>query len=138
VEISFPGGLRVDAVDGGFRVRTDQPLAQGGEGTAPSPFDLFLAALGTCSGYYALRFCQQRNLDTDGLGLSVAFERDAADKRVALVRVGITLPPTFPERYREALLRAVGQCTVKRHLEQPPRFEITAAPAPVAAAVREE
>ena len=138
MEISFPGGMRVDAVQQGFQIRTDQPVAQGGGGTAPSPFDLFLASLGTCAGFYAMRFCQQRNLDTDGLGLSVEFERDAGTKRVARVRIHITLPPAFPERYREALLRAVDQCTVKRHLEQPPRFEVITAPALEAVAVVEE
>ncbi len=129
--------MRVDAVHEGFRMRTDQPVACGGEGSAASPFDLFLASIGTCAGYYALRFCQQRNLQTDGLGLSVDFERDPSGKRVSVVRIQITVAPTFPERYRAALLRAVDQCTVKRHLEQPPRFEVAMAPALVAAAVGE-
>ncbi len=137
MEIIFPGRMRVDAIHEGFRIRTDQPVDQGGEGSAASPFDLFLASVGTCAGYYALRFCQQRNLDTDGLGLSVDFERDASAKRVAVVRIHVTLAPGFPEHYRAALLRAVDQCTVKRHLEQPPRFEVTMAPALVEAAVSE-
>lgn len=126
MNIQFPGGSRVDAFHEGFWIRTDQPLVQGGENSAPSPFDLFLASIGTCAGFYALRFFQQRSLDTKGLGLSVTPERDAARKRVVRIRIEIALPAGFPEKYREALLRAVDQCTVKRHLTEPPRFEVTA------------
>jgi ribosomal protein S12 methylthiotransferase accessory factor len=118
--------MRVDALHEGFWIRTDQPAAQGGSGAAPSPFDLFLASIGTCAGFYALRFCQQRNLDTEGLALSVTPERDAAGKRVARIRVEIALPPDFPEKYGEAILRAVDQCSVKRHLAEPPRFDVVA------------
>lgn len=130
MEISFPGGLRVDAIYDGFQIRTDQPVDHGGGGAAPSPFDLFLASIGTCAGYYALRFCQQRNLSTEGLALSVTPERDPVGKRVARIRIEIALPPAFPEKYREPMLRAVDQCAVKRHLEEPPHFEVLATPAP--------
>jgi ribosomal protein S12 methylthiotransferase accessory factor len=129
MEIRFPGGLRVDAIHEGFWIRTDQPLEHGGDGTAPSPFDLFLASIGTCAGFYALRFCQQRNLEAEGLVLSVVPEREAGGKRVARIRIEITLPPAFPEKYRDAILRAVDLCSVKRHLAQPPEFEVVAIPA---------
>jgi len=124
MDIRFPGGLRVDALNEGVWIRTDQPIVQGGGGTAPSPFDLFLASIGTCAGFYALRFCQQRNLDTEGLGLSVTIARDATGKRVNRIRIEIILPPAFPERYREAIVRAVDQCAVRRHLVEPPQFEV--------------
>jgi len=114
----------VDALHEGFRIRTDQPVAQGGGGSAPSPFDLFLVSIGTCAGFYALRFCQQRNLDVEGLALSLMPEREG--KRVARVRIAVRLPLSFPEKYREALLRAIDQCTVKRHLVEPPRIEVSA------------
>ena len=124
MNIQFPGGSRVEAFHEGFWIRTDQPLAQGGSGSAPSPFDLFLASIGTCAGFYALRFCQQRNLETEGLTLSVTPTRDDAGKHIDQIQIDVTLPPAFPEKYREALLRAIDQCSVKRHLLQPPRFEI--------------
>jgi|SRR5262249_34001230 len=133
MNIQFPGGLQVEALHDGFWIRTDQPVAQGGSGTAPSPFDLFLASIGTCAGFYALRFCQQRNLETEGLTLSLTPVRDPAGKHVDQIRIDVTLPPAFPEKYREALLRAIDQCSVKRHLLQPPRFEIALAPSPPAA-----
>jgi ribosomal protein S12 methylthiotransferase accessory factor len=124
MEIRFPGGMQVDALYGQYRIRTDQPVAQGGDGTAPSPFDLFLASLGTCAGFYALRFCQQRNLVTDGLELSVEFEKDTGARRVAGIRITVRLPHRFPEKYREAILRAIDQCTVKRHLADPPKISV--------------
>jgi len=124
MEIRFPGGLEVEAVHEGFTILTDQPVAQGGSGAAPTPFDLFLASIGTCAGLYALRFCQQRNLDAEGLALKLAAERDPASKGISRIRIEVTLPPAFPEKYREAILRAVDQCKVKRHILEPPRFEV--------------
>jgi len=108
VDICFPGGLRVEALHQGFWIRTDQAIAQGGGGKAPSPFDLFLASIGTCSGFYALRFCQQRSLRTDGLALTLTAERDSERKKVVRVRLEVSLPIDFPEKYRTAIVHAVG------------------------------
>jgi putative redox protein len=126
MEIRFPGGLEVEALAGGFSILTDQPVSDGGAGAAPSPFDLFLASIGTCAGIYALRFCQQRNLDAEGLSLELTAEKGNDAKRVARIRIEIRLPPAFPERYRDAILRAVDQCKVKRHILEPPQFDVTA------------
>lgn len=125
MEITFPGGLGVNAAFKGFTVPTDQPAEQGGGGSAPAPFDLFLASIGTCAGLYAVRFCQQRGIDTEGLGLTLATERDPEGKRIAAVRLELRLPDGFPEKYRDAVVRAVDQCAVKRHIVEPPRFEVT-------------
>src|SRR5262249_36136906 len=95
---------------------------QGGGGSAPTPFDLFLASIGTCAGLYALRFCEQRNLDSEGLGLELTAVKDTDGKRVAEIRIEITLPPSFPEKYRQAILRAVNQGKVKPPLPGPPGF----------------
>ncbi len=124
MKITFPGGLVVNAAFKEFTVTTDQRVENGGGGTAPEPFDLFLASLGTCAGLYALRFCQQRGIATDGLGLTLATEKDTKGKRLALVRLEIELPVGFPEKYREAIVRSVDQCAVKRHIVDPPRFEV--------------
>ncbi len=121
IEVRFPGGRKVEATFDGHSVVTDQP--------SPSPFDLFLASIASCAGYYALRFCQERDLSTDGLKVTMETERDASRKQIAKLRIAIDLPESFPERYREAILRSVGQCPVKRHLEEPPAIEIRAVPA---------
>lgn len=129
ITITFPGGSKVNAEINGMVIPTDQPLEEGGEGTAPSPFDYFLASLGTCAGIYTLSFCQQRNIATDGLELAQRMEFadvEGGKRRLAKVVMEITLPPLFPEKYRNAITKAAGLCTVKKVLMDPPEFEISA------------
>ena len=128
VTVSFPGGVAVDATYNGHSIRTDQPVDAGGGDSAMSPFDLFFASIATCMGFYALRFCQQRTLPTEGLGLTVDPIRDEEGKRVSIVRVSLQLPAGFPEKYRAAIERAVDHCAVKRHILEPPRFELSVLP----------
>ncbi len=123
MQVSFPGGVAVGATFKGHTVMTDQPVPLGA-GEAMSPFDLFLASVATCMGFYALRFCQERKIPTEGLGVSLTPVRDEAKKRVAQIRVNVTLPDGFPEKYREAIHRAIDLCAVKRHILEPPSFEL--------------
>jgi putative redox protein len=123
-EVSFPGGVAVEATYRGHTVRTDQPVEAGGADTAMSPFDLFLASIATCMGFYALRFCQQRELDTKGLGVTLTPIRVPEKKNVDTVSVQLRLPDAFPVKYTEAILRAVDQCAVKKHIMEPPQFDI--------------
>lgn len=126
MEMTFPGGVAVAAHFNGFTVATDQPEPYGGGGTAPTPFELFLASIGTCAGLFALRFCQERQIDTSGLRVTLEAPRDPETKRVARVGIRVHLPPGFPEKYRAAILRAVDQCSVKRHILEPPEFDLAA------------
>ncbi|HBL27811.1 MAG TPA: osmotically inducible protein OsmC [Acidobacteria bacterium] len=126
--------MAVDAEYKGMTIHTDQPTAHGGGGTAPAPFDLFLASIGTCAGFYALRFCQERGLSTEGMGLSMATELDTATKRIGTIRLDLQLPEGFPEKYKTAILRSMDQCTVKRHIVDAPRFEIAVAVSELAGA----
>ena len=123
-EVSFPGGVRVDAPIRGHAVPTDQP-APLGENTAVSPFDLFLASIATCAGYYALRFCQERNLSTDGMSLSMSMERNPETKRLQTIRIALTTPAGFPEKYEGAIVRAMDQCAVKKVIADPPEFDLS-------------
>lgn len=122
--IDFPGGLRVDAHFGGFTIRTDQPAVGGGEGSSPSPFDTFLASLGTCAGIYVLSFCRQRSLPTEGMRIIQRIHRDSSSGMVSKIDLEIQVPPAFPEKYLPSLVRSAEQCTVKKHLERPPKFEV--------------
>jgi ribosomal protein S12 methylthiotransferase accessory factor len=122
--IDFPGGDRVDAHFGPFTVQTDQPAA-GGQASAPTPFSLFLASLGTCAGIYVLGFCRQRNLPTEGLRIQERIHRNPATGMVEKVDLEIQVSAEFPEKYRPALIRAAELCAVKKHLEAPPRFDVS-------------
>jgi putative redox protein len=123
--IDFPGGARVDAHFGPYTVKTDQPPAGGGEGSAPAPFSLFLASIGTCAGIYVLGFCRQRGLPTDGIRLVQTAERNPLTHMVDKVAIEIQVPPTFPEKYKDALIRSAEQCAVKKHIEKPPKFDVS-------------
>jgi ribosomal protein S12 methylthiotransferase accessory factor len=122
--ITFPGGARVDAQAGPFTIRTDQPPQAGGEGSAPAPFSLFLASIGTCAGIYVLGFCRQRGLPTDGIEIVQRVEPDRRTGMVGRIHLEIRVPKEFPEKYHDALIRAAAQCAVKKHLETPPAFEV--------------
>ncbi len=123
--IDFPGGARVEAHFGPYTVATDQPPAGGGEGSAPTPFALFLASIGTCAGIYVLGFCRQRNLPTEGIRIVQRMFSNPVTGMVGKVELEIQVPPTFPEKYRPSLVRSAELCAVKKHFEQPPVFEIT-------------
>ena len=122
--IDFPGGARVDAHFGPYTVMTDQPPQGGGEGSAPTPFALFQASLGTCAGIYVLGFCRQRGLPTEGIRLTQRTIPEPGTGMVGRIELDIEVPPGFPEKYHEALIRAASQCAVKKHLEQPPAFDV--------------
>lgn len=121
IRIDFPGGSRVDAHFGNFTVPTDQPP----DATAPTPFDLFLASIATCAGIYVLGFCQKRDISTEGIEIIQHTQTDPASGMIEQIDIEILVPPAFPEKYYDSLIRAAELCKVKKHLEQPPRFKVT-------------
>jgi ribosomal protein S12 methylthiotransferase accessory factor len=122
LDVLFPGGKRVDIRIGDFEIATDQSVKAGGDASAPAPFHLFLASMAACAGIYALSFCQTRDLSTEGLKLSMLWER--GDKRTleAKARLQLTLPAGFPEKYRSGILKAMDLCAVKKHIQHAPEF----------------
>jgi putative redox protein len=124
MKITFPGGKRVDAEYNGFTHKTDQLREDGGESSAPQPFDLFLVSLGTCAGIYVLSFCQKRGIDTSAIELRQSMDWDPQTHRIAKINIEIALPASFPEKYRAAVVQAAQLCTVKKHLENPPQFNL--------------
>jgi len=123
--VDFPGGARVDAHIAGYTIQTDQSPAGGGQGSAPTPFSLFLASLGTCAGIYVLGFCRQRNLSTEGIRIVQRDIRNPSNGMVEMVEMEIQVPPDFPPQYHDALVRSAELCAVKKHLESPPQFNVT-------------
>jgi putative redox protein len=126
MKVTFPGGKKVDALYGGYTVKTDQPESNGGAGDDPSPFDLFFASIGTCVGYYVLSFCQKRDIAADQIELDIRMDKNDDTGLIGHMVFDIRLPAEFPEKYRTAITKATDQCKVKMHLDHPPTFEITA------------
>jgi putative redox protein len=119
MEIVFPGGLQVDAVMGpGMVVETNQ------DGSAPAPFGLFLASIGTCAGIYVLSFCQQRGLPTDNVRIVQRMRSNPMTRMIEQIELDIQVPPDFPEKYKDAVIRSAELCAVKKHLENPPQFDV--------------
>ncbi len=127
MRIIFPGGKRVDAELNGRVISSDQPPGGGGEGAAPTPYDYFLASMGTCAGIYVLSFCQERGISTEGLELTqrMDFVSEGGKNRLAKVDLQITLPPGFPVKYHNAIIKSAELCAVKKALMNPPDFEIS-------------
>lgn len=125
IDVRFPENLKVEAKINDYVLTTDQPKKSGGDGSAPSPTELFTASIATCSGYFALKFCRTRNLETAGMRLKMRYEWDKEQKRYPTMSIELELPERFPEKYRGAIIKAMNQCVVKQHIQQPPEFEIT-------------
>lgn len=125
MEVTFPGGVEVDVKVRGHTVATDQPLEAGGADRAPSPYELFLASLAACAGYYVLRFCQGRGIGTSGLKVALESEPGEA-KKLGKVVITIALPEGFPREYRDAVVKAAASCAVKKAIEGQPEFEVKA------------
>jgi putative redox protein len=119
--IDFPGGSRVDAHFDNFTIPTDQPPLA----SAPTPFDTFLSSIGTCAGIYVLGFCKQRNLPTEGIRIVQRMHSNPTSHMVEKIDLEIQVPPEFPEKYRASLINSAELCKVKKHLEHPPKFEVT-------------
>lgn len=126
MEIVFSGNKKVDAIFNGQVIRTDQPIQAGGDGTAPAPFDLFLASIGTCAGIYVLGFCQARGIPTDGIKLIQKMNYNFQKRLFDRIEVEIKLPPDFPEKYKAAVINAAENCAVKKHLLNPPELIVKA------------
>lgn len=123
--VRFPGGKRVDAEYKQFRIATDQAIHNGGDGSAPAPFDLFLASIATCAGIYVLFFAEKRGIDISDASLVMRTERKPQGGLIERIHLEIRLPAGFPEKYRSAVIRAINACSVKAHLEDPPQFEVS-------------
>jgi len=124
MEIVSLGGKKVNALYKGFTIRTDQSKEYGGDGSDPEPFDMFLASIGTCAGINVIAFCQKRSISTENIKLILRFVRDNETRMIKKVTIEIQIPYEFPEKYKGALIRSADLCSVKKHIFNPPEFEI--------------
>ncbi len=124
VEVGFPGGKQVDARIGDAVIKTDQSVKNGGEGSAPEPFQLFLASIATCSGIYALEFCQARKISTEGMAFTMVCDFDPETRLYKKMTLNLKLPDGFPKKHEAAIIRSMDLCAVKKHIINAPEFEI--------------
>ncbi len=124
--ISFPGEKRIYAEYNGFTIETDFVKSDGGEESAPTPYSLFLASIGTCAGAFVLDFCHSRSIDTRDIKIQLQYCRSEKTHLTEQINLCIDLPKGFPEKYKSAVIKAADLCTVKRNILTPPRFNITA------------
>jgi len=126
VEIRFDGNKKITALYKGFEINTDQPVKAGGDGSAPSPFDLFIASIATCAGFYVKSFCDQREISTDNIKIVQSSHLDPQTRMIDKIHIQILLPADFPEKYKQAVINAAEMCSVKKHIAQAPEFVLTA------------
>jgi putative redox protein len=124
MEITFEGGKVVTAHTHNHSIRTDQPVDKGGENVAPTPFELFLASIGTCTGVYVKSFCDHRDIPTDNIKI---IQKTVYNEETGLpvnITLDIQLPADFPERYKTHLINVAELCKVKKSILSPPDFQI--------------
>ena len=124
ITVTFGGGMKVNAHFNNFTVTTDQAKPVGGEETSPDPFSYFLSSIAACAGFFVLRFCQSRDISTAGIQIRMVNDWNNTKKLVENIQIEITVPPTFPEKYAPALIRAANECSVKKALMNPPHIEV--------------
>jgi len=125
IDVYFEGNKRVNAVIEGFTVKTDQPVQSGGDNSAPTPFNMFLASLATCAGIYVKGFCDQRGIESEHIRIAMDYNYDPVRRMIAKFIMLIHVPAGFPEQYEAAVVKAASFCTVKRHLNPAIENEIT-------------
>lgn len=125
MEITFDGGKIVTAHFKGHSIKTDQPESSGGKNSAPSPFELYLASIGTCAGIYVKSFCDNRNIPAENIKIIQTMDYNKETGLPVKISLDIKLPPDFPEKYRASVISVAELCKVKKSIKNPPLFEIT-------------
>lgn len=122
LEIKLEGGKKVSTTIGRHRILTDQSVKDGGEDSAPAPFDLFMASIGTCAGFYVQAYCQSKGIDPSGINITLQPKRDATNKKIVGFITTIRLPKGLPDRLYPALKKVAEQCAVKKTIMSHPEF----------------
>lgn len=124
IKVFFEDKLKVNAQVRDHVIKTDQSINAGSDDAAPSPFEHFLASLATCSGIYVKQFCSMRNIETDNITITQKHNYNQEKRLIDNIEIDVQLPEDFPEKYKLALVKAIDQCAVKKHLFSPPVIDI--------------
>ena len=129
MRVEHRGDDKFDINIRGHVVRVDQPVKDGGEDTAPTPTELFIASLASCVAFYARRYLARHNLPTEGLAVEATFEMGSRPARVAGIEVRLIVPEGVPAERLDALLAVASHCTVHNTVDSTPEVSITLADA---------
>jgi len=124
ITVNFLENLRLEAKFDDYTVVTDQPIRYKGDGSAPSPFDYFLASSALCAAYFVRVYCLARKIPTDGIRLSQNNIVDPENRYNQIFQIDVELPDHISDRDREGILRSIDRCTVKKVVQQGPEFKI--------------
>lgn len=126
INVNFLDNLRLEAKFDDFTVIADQPIRYKGDGSAPGPFDYFLASSAMCAAYFVKVYCNSRDIPTDGISVSQNNIVDPQNRYQQQFKIQVQLPDSISERDRTGILRAIDRCTVKRVVQNEPEFIVEA------------
>ncbi|PKM25813.1 MAG: OsmC domain/YcaO domain-containing protein [Gammaproteobacteria bacterium HGW-Gammaproteobacteria-13] len=124
IKVKFLDNLRLEAKFDDFTVVADQPIRYKGDGSAPGPFDYFLASSALCAAYFVKLYCDTRNIPTDNIRLSQNNIVDPENRYQQIFKIQVELPADISEKDRLGILRSIDRCTVKKVVQQGPEFVI--------------
>jgi ribosomal protein S12 methylthiotransferase accessory factor len=124
IKVNFLDKLRLEAKFDDFTVIADQPIRYKGDGSAPGPFDYFLASSALCAAYFVKLYCSTRNIPTENIRLSQNNIVDPENRYQQIFKIQVELPPDISAKDREGILRSIDRCTVKKVVQQGPEFVI--------------
>ncbi|MFW3615467.1 OsmC domain/YcaO domain-containing protein [Billgrantia antri] len=124
IKVNFLENLRLEAKFDDFTVITDQPIRYKGDGSAPSPFDYFLASSALCAAYFVRVYCKARDIPTENIRLSQNNIVDPENRYNQIFKIQVELPEDISEKDREGILRSIDRCTVKKVVQTGPEFQI--------------
>jgi len=124
IDIALLEGQKLQASFGKHQIISDQSVSAGGDESYPEPFDYFLASMPLCAAFYIRKFCEARDISTEGITLSQEHSTIGEDKFRKAFSIKVSLPKDFPEKYKKAVLAAANSCTVKKVVQAMPEFNI--------------
>ena len=124
IKVNFLDKLRLEAKFDDFTVIADQPIRYKGDGSAPGPFDYFLASSALCAAYFVKLYCDTRNISTEHIRLSQNNIVDPENRYKQIFKIQVQLPPDISEVDRRGILNSIERCTVKKVVQEGPEFVI--------------
>ncbi|ANC03659.1 protein involved in RimO-mediated beta-methylthiolation of ribosomal protein S12 YcaO [Pseudomonas putida] len=124
IKVNFLDNLRLEAKFDDFTVIADQPIRYKGDGSAPGPFDYFLASSALCAAYFVKLYCQTRDIPTENIRLSQNNIVDPENRYNQIFKIQVELPEDISEKDRQGILRSIDRCTVKKVVQTGPEFII--------------